>query len=122
MFVLCCTSTIIRTATTTEAATLVHTMSERRNTLICCFDPASPRISAFDIHEWIQSQLQVWGQSFLMVQIDGTHRQAFIKFTDCSYVQYIVQTSNGTAVYKYTSGEISLFDLKSPGWGRVAYD
>jgi hypothetical protein len=28
-------------------------MAERQNTLVCIFDPRSPRISAYQIHEWI---------------------------------------------------------------------
>ena len=26
-------------------------MSDRHNTIVCCFDPRSPRITAFHIHE-----------------------------------------------------------------------
>jgi hypothetical protein len=92
-------------------------MSERRNTLVCCFDPASPRISAFDIHEWIHSQLQVEEHSVLLIQIDGLRRQVFIKFTDPSYVHDILHVTHGTTVYKHTSGKISTVRLEIAGLG-----
>jgi len=34
-------------------------VSERHNTVVCSFDPKSPRISAIDIYEWIFHQLHV---------------------------------------------------------------
>jgi hypothetical protein len=42
---------------TMEVDTTSREMNEPRNTLVCCFDPASPRPTAFDIHEWIHSKL-----------------------------------------------------------------
>jgi hypothetical protein len=97
-------------------------MCERKNTLVCCFDHASPRISAFEIHEWIHSQLQVSEQSVLMVQIDGTRRQVFIKFTDHTYVQDILHATNGTTEYKHLTGEIFPVRLELAGMGHVAFD
>ena len=94
-------------------------MSKRRNTLVCCFDPKSPRIYAFDIHERIHNQLQVLKHSIVMIQIDGTRRQVYINFTDISYVKDIPQATNGTTVYKHASGEISP-ELKSPERVRAA--
>jgi hypothetical protein len=81
-------------------------MSDRRNTLVCVFDPASPRISAFDIHEWIHAQLHVVASSVIMIQIDGLRRQVFIKFTALSFLQDILHTTNGETIYKYVTGEI----------------
>ena len=54
-------------------------MMGRPNTLVCSFDPTSPRITAWDIHEWIHDALQIPEQDVLMVQIDGVRRQVFIK-------------------------------------------
>ena len=94
-----------------------YTMSERRNSLACCFDPTSPRLTAFNIHEWIHSQLQVSEHSVLMIQIDGTRRQVFIKFTDFHFVQDILNATNGETVYKHTTGEISPVKLMVAGMG-----
>jgi hypothetical protein len=92
-------------------------MSERRNTLVCCFDPTSPRLTAFDIHEWIHSQLRVSEHSVIMNQIDGTGRQVIIKFTDLHFVHGILNATNGENVYKHATGEISPVRLVIAGMG-----
>jgi hypothetical protein len=79
-----------------------RTMSERQNTLLCCFEPTSPRLTAFDIHEWIHSQLKVSEHSVTMIQIDGIRRQVFIKFADLHFVHDIIYANN---VYKHNTGE-----------------
>jgi hypothetical protein len=79
-------------------------MNECWNTLVCCFDP---RLTAFDIREWIHSQLQVSEHPVIIIQIDGIRRQVFIKFTDLYFVQDTLNATNGETFYKYTTGEIS---------------
>jgi hypothetical protein len=46
-------------------------MTERKQTLVYIFDPTSPRISAYEIHEWIFDQIKVTEQSLAMIQTDG---------------------------------------------------
>jgi len=50
-------------------------MTERRNTLVCTFDPASPRITAYDVHEWIYDTVRLPDSDVLMIQVDGIRRQ-----------------------------------------------
>jgi len=57
-------------------------MSEHQNTFVCTSDSKSPRISAFDIHEWIYKQLNLPENAVNMVQVDGPRRQVYIKFTE----------------------------------------
>jgi len=45
----------LRQNTLTEAATTVHTMSEHQDIQAYCFDLTSPRLTTFEIHEWIHS-------------------------------------------------------------------
>jgi hypothetical protein len=92
-------------------------MYGHRNTIVCCFDPASLRITAFEIHEWIHPQLAE--HSVLMIQIDGTCRQVrvFTKFTDTTLVHDILNITNGTTEYKHTTGEISPARLEIAGMG-----
>ena len=92
-------------------------MSERRNTLLCCFNPASPRITVFDIHEWIHSQLQVTEHSVSMIQIDGIRRQAYIKFIEISFVHDILRATNRETIYKHLTGEITAMRLMVAGMG-----
>jgi len=57
-------------------------MAERLNTIMCTFDPTSPRITTYDIHEWIQQVLRIPEHTVGVIQIDGANRQVFIKVTN----------------------------------------
>ena len=54
-------------------------ITERLNDLVSSFDPASPRITAYHIHEWIYSTLRLTDSDVNVIQIDGIKRQVFIK-------------------------------------------
>jgi hypothetical protein len=62
-------------------------MSNRQNTIVCAFDPRSPRISAYGSHEWIYDNLHFPENEVTMVQIDGTRRSVCIKFADFNRMQ-----------------------------------
>jgi hypothetical protein len=91
-------------------------MGERQNTLTCSFGPKSPRISAFEIHEWIHEQLKIPEHEVAMIQIDGPKRQVFIKLK-YSEVQKIIQATNGLQEYKHTHGELSQMRTEIAGLG-----
>jgi len=69
-------------------------MSDRQNTIVCCFDPRSPLITAFHMHEWIYENLRL-AEDVRMIQIDGPRRRAYIKFTSCERMQTVLQDSKG---------------------------
>ena len=71
-------------------------MAERQHTMICIFYPTSPRISAYEIHEWVHDQLQVSEQSLTVIQTDGINRHVFLKFLYDIYIQNILQSTNGS--------------------------
>jgi hypothetical protein len=87
-------------------------MSERQNTIVFTFDPKSPRISAFDIHEWIYEHLHLPGRYIKMAQIDGLRRQMYIKFVDFQRLQDILHLTNGQLEYRHGNGEISLVRIE----------
>ena len=97
------------------------TMDERLNTLVCIFDPRSPRISAYDVHEWIHDQLHVREDTVSAIQINGPKRQVFIKFVDLMHAQEVLNATNGQAEYKHTNGEVSKVrvDMAEMGIKRV---
>jgi len=53
-------------------------MAERLNTVACTFVPASPRITAYDIHQWINNTLRIPEQTDSLIQTDFIRRPVFI--------------------------------------------
>jgi hypothetical protein len=92
-------------------------MAKRQNTLTCIFDPKSPRISAFEIHEWIHDQLRIPEHKVLMLQIDGLRRQVFIKLKQCNELHRIREETNGWQEYKHSNGDISQVRIEKAGMG-----
>ena len=90
-------------------------IAERQNTLTCIFDPKSPRISTFEIHEWIHDQLRIPEHEVQMLQIDGPRRQVFIKMKQCNELHRIIQETNGLQEYKHSNGEISQVGIEMAG-------
>jgi hypothetical protein len=92
-------------------------MAERQNTAVCYFDPSSPRIAAFDIHDWLHDILKIPEHKVNTIQIDGKKRQVYIKFIEQSYVQALIRYTNGQAEYKHTTGELSIVNIANAGMG-----
>lgn len=49
-------------------------MAERKITLVCAFDFTSPRMSAYEIHEWIFEELQIPEPILIAIKIDSVKR------------------------------------------------
>ena len=82
-------------------------MAERRNTIVCTFDLASPKITAYEIHEWIHNTIRIPEQTVTRIQIDGTRRQVFIKLIANEYVQSLLRETGGVPKDKHQNGEMS---------------
>ena len=104
-----------------KTTTLTQAMVGRPNTLVCSFDPTSPRITAWDIHEWIHDALKIPEQDVQLVQIDGIRRQVFIKLRTSDQILTIIKDTNGRVDYKYPSGEVYpvTIDLAGLGTKRI---
>jgi hypothetical protein len=49
-------------------------MADRQATVVCTFEPTSPRITAYDIHEWIYEELRIPEDQLRVIQIDVTKK------------------------------------------------
>jgi hypothetical protein len=78
---------------------------------MCAFDINSPRITAFEIHEWIFSTLSSDEQDIRMIQVDRIRRQVFIKLVDMQKVHDIITQSDGALVYPHSNGERSTVQI-----------
>ena len=92
-------------------------MAERYNTVVCSFDPSSPRLTAYDVHECIQANLRSQESKVSMIQIDGIKWQVFIKFVDTESIHALLQETSGRAEYKYPNGEFSIVNADMAGMG-----
>jgi len=92
-------------------------MSERQNTLVCTFDPQSPRITAYDIHEWIYDTMCLQENEVAMVQVNGPRRQVYIKFREYKKMREILMATNGHGELRHTNGEISKVRREAAGLG-----
>jgi hypothetical protein len=92
-------------------------MTERHNTVVCTFDPTSPRITAFDIHEWTYEALRIPEHTVSMIQNDGIKRQVYIKLIDKECALSLLRSTNGQAEYKHHTGEMSIVNIAVAGMG-----
>jgi hypothetical protein len=65
-------------------------MGECQNTFVCAFDPQGPRISAYEIHEWLYETLCLRESEVKMIQIDGPKRHVYIKVSDPARMQELL--------------------------------
>ena len=95
---------------------LVHD-AERLNTIVCNFDPASPKITAFDIHEWLHNSLRIPEQNVTMIKTDGIRRQVFIILINNDCVQSLLRDTSGEIKYKHQVGVVSTVGITVAGLG-----
>jgi predicted sulfurtransferase len=96
-------------------------MPERRNTIVCTFEPASPKITAYEIHKWIHNTLRIPDQTVNMIQTDGIRRQVFIKLITNDCVQSLLSETGGVVKYKDQNGEMSTVAIAVAGLGTKEY-
>jgi hypothetical protein len=93
-------------------------MADRQNTVVCTFDASSPRITAFDFHEWIFAEFRIPERQILAIQVDVIKRQVFIKLRDKESVEDFLNKTGGQVRYKYPTGELYQVDISLAGLGR----
>jgi len=92
-------------------------MSDRQKNIVCCFDPKSPPITAFQIDEWIHEKLHLEEEDIRMIQIDGTRRHVFIKFANGGRMLDMIDGTKGQQEYMHDNGEFSQVTTEIAGIG-----
>lgn len=87
-------------------------MGESRNTFVTTIDKSSPRISVYEIHEWIY-MLRLEEGDVLMLQIDGPARQVYMKLITENVMISVLERTNGRVNYTHTTGEVSILHIMS---------
>jgi hypothetical protein len=91
----------------------VGRISGRKNTLVYCFDPISPRISAYDLHDWIHETTRLRDDEVAMVQIDGAKRRVHIKLCEYRRMCDILTSTLGEEEFRHSNGEISTVRIEA---------
>jgi len=92
-------------------------MNDRQNTIVCVFDPQSPRITVFQIHEWIHERLHLPQLDVRIIHIDGPRRSVYIKLATSEQSFAVVQKTAGNVEYRHDSGELSTVQIELAGMG-----
>jgi hypothetical protein len=92
-------------------------MSERRNTMVCSFERDSPRITALEIHDWIDERFNLPAQEVQMVQIDGPQRKVYIKVRTIDILEDILERTSGSVTFAHKEGVTSKVTLAMAGLG-----
>jgi hypothetical protein len=92
-------------------------MTERQQMIVCAFGQRSPRVPAFDIHEWVYETLHLQEHEVAMIQIDGPLRHVYIKFRDPQTMQALLTATQGQEDFRHENGEISKVRIEAVGLG-----
>lgn len=92
-------------------------MEERHNTIVCEFDRTSPRITAFQIHQWIFESLRLAESDIRTIQIDGPRRLVYIKFNSSDRPHAVITATGGSVEYRHDNGELSMVNINMAGMG-----
>jgi hypothetical protein len=85
--------------------------------MICTFERVNTRITAIEIHEWIHEKMEIPGQEVLMIQIDGTKRQVYIKVRMQEVIDNIITRTKGALKYAHKEGILSTVKIGIAGLG-----
>ena len=85
------------------------------------FDISSPRINAFQIHEWLDDTVHIKEDEVHVVQMDGPLRKVYVKFISSENMMRVLQPIQGDINFHHVNGKISKvkFDIAGVGVRRV---
>jgi len=77
----------------------------------------SPKINAFQIHEWLHDTLRLNEDDIRVIQIDGTLRKVYIKFVDSGRMMRGLQPIQVDLEFYHETGEIPKMTVEIAGVG-----
>jgi len=92
-------------------------MCERQNTIVFSFDTQSPRVNAFQIHEWLHDTDLLKEDDVREIQIDGPLRKVYVKFVTSERMMNIMQHIQEDLSFHHENGEISQVKVEAAGVG-----
>ena len=93
-------------------------MAERRNSVVCTFDPITPKITTYDVHELMHDILRIRVNAVNMMHIDDMKRQVYIKLAETQCVQTVLRDTCGQKEHRHNNGEISTVGIAIAGKDR----
>jgi hypothetical protein len=85
--------------------------------MVCSFERESPRITAIEIHDWIDERFDLPAQEVQMIQIDGPNRQVCTKVKKIEILEDIIARTNGSVTCAHKEGVTSKVTLAMAGLG-----
>jgi len=82
---------------------------------VCTFDPTSPNITVYDIHEGIHITLRIPEKTVNVMQTDDPKRQFHIKLSETQCVQAVHRDTCGQTEYRHNNAEISIVSIAMAG-------
>ena len=92
-------------------------MCDRHNTIVCSFDLRSPRINAFQIHEWLYETVHLKEDDISVIQINGPLRKVYVKFVNNESMMRVFQPIQGDLEFHHENGKISKVTIEIAGVG-----
>jgi len=90
---------------------------DRQNKIVCSFDMRSPKINAFQIHEWLHDTLRLNEGDIRVIQINGPLRKVYIKFVDSGRMMRALQPIQVDLEFYHETEEISKMTVEIAGVG-----
>jgi hypothetical protein len=92
-----------------------YKIAERHNTSAFIFDPTSPRITAFDIHDRIHDFLRIPEHSVNMIKMKGRKRRVYSNLSEKACIQALLRDTNSQPEYKHQAGKLLLVSIAVTG-------
>jgi len=90
---------------------------ERQNTLVFSFEKQSPRVNAFQIHEWLAETVRIHKDEVHVIQINGPLRKVYVKFITTENMMRVFQPIQSDLPFHHANGEISKVQVDIAGYG-----